>query len=96
MIVHAAVLSSKNTSSNTFAVVLTAPDESALLRLEGVLSDNEIPFASFREQDYGSELMAIGIEPVERRIVRRHLSGFSLFGGALCPSGKKIGNTCAV
>ena len=80
MIAHAAALSSSGTSPQTFVVVLQAPSEASLLALEASLLRDGIPHAAFREPDRHNQLMSIGINPVERRLVRRHLTGFSLLG----------------
>jgi hypothetical protein len=81
MIVHAAAQSAKGTTPNTYAVVLAAPGEAALLALEQKLSRAHVPHAAFRETDppYSGALMSIGIEPVEDRcMVRRFLRDFKL------------------
>ena len=83
MLVHAAAESSKGTIPGTYAVVLSATDESALLKLEERLGWEQILHSAFREPDepYNGALMAIGINPVEnRRMVRKLLKGFKLLG----------------
>jgi hypothetical protein len=83
MIVHAAAYSAQGTVPGTFAVVLSAKDESALIRLEERLIWAKVPHSAFREPDapYNNALMAIGINPVEdRRMVRRFIKGFPLLG----------------
>lgn len=81
MIAHAAALSSLGTTSNTFVVVLAAPNESSLLALERKLQQEGLPFVAFREPDapYNGALMSIGINPVpDRRMVRRFVRDFHL------------------
>ncbi len=85
MLIHAAGESAINIVPGTYAVALSSPDEGRLLKLEQRLLWEEIPHAAFREPDapFNGALMSIGIEPVEdRRMVRRFLRGFSLFGGS--------------
>lgn len=79
MIAHAAALSSRGTTPETFVVVLSAPDERSLLALEHRLRREGLPFAAFREPDRHNELMSIGIEPVpDRSMVRRFVRDFCL------------------
>lgn len=79
MIVHAAAQSAKGTTPDTFAVVLTAENETDLLALEKRLVYEGVPHAAFREPDYHNELMSIGIEPVtDRSMVRRFLHRYKL------------------
>lgn len=82
MLIHAAGESAKNLKPGTYAIALAAPNEKSLLLLERTLATAKVAHAAFREPDYGDQLMAIGIEPVQqRRTVRRYLKGFNLFGG---------------
>jgi hypothetical protein len=86
MIAHAAAISAHGTHDETHVLVLEAPGEFELLRLEsqlrGVLGDW---VEAFRELDppYNGQLMSIGIEPVawhyaDPRTIRRFLKKFPL------------------
>jgi hypothetical protein len=82
MTIHAAAESSQGTAKGTYAVALHAPDEQSLLELEDRLRYAGIPHSAFREPDppYNNQLMSIGIEPTERRMVRRFLVGLPMIG----------------
>lgn len=82
MIIHAAGESANNVTAGTFAVALGASSEQQLLKLEERLTWEQVPHAAFREPDapFNGALMSIGIEPVDRRHVRRFLKNFSLIG----------------
>jgi hypothetical protein len=80
MIIHAAANSSTGTTSDTYALALTASCEAQLLLLEQHLTSWQIPHFAFREPDRHNELMSIGIPPMERRMVRRFIAGFPLLG----------------
>lgn len=80
MIIHAAGESANNVTPGTYAVALGASNEQQLLKLEERLTWEQVPHAAFREPDYDDQLMSIGIEPTDRRHVRRFLKNFSLIG----------------
>jgi hypothetical protein len=81
MIIHASANSSQGTSPATYAVALSAADERALSQLEQRLSLDGIPHCAYREPDRNLELMAIGICPQPRYVVRRYVKNFVLLGG---------------
>lgn len=64
---------------DTHAVSLVAPDEQALLMLEQTLIENKIPHAAIREPDapWNNQLLAIGVVPCERILVKKILQKFS-------------------
>jgi hypothetical protein len=64
--------------SRTIAVVLGARNESKLQRLERQLLAANIPHVAIREPDapWDSQLMAIGIVPTLRHLVRPYLSDY--------------------
>lgn len=76
MIIHAAANSSLGTSPETYAVALYARGEQELLRLERQLCFDQVPHCAYRDP----ELMAIGINPLPRYIVRRYTKTFTLIG----------------
>lgn len=80
--VHAAGESSPgNLPEGTFAVVLSVPDEQALLLVEERLRVFCIPHNAVREPDppYSGALMTIGIVPVsDRKNVRKALGNLPL------------------
>lgn len=81
MLVHAAGESSPgNLSQDTHAVVLAVMDESALVALAARLMKAEIAFVEIREPDppWNNALMAIGLVPGRKEILRRHLSSLPL------------------
>jgi len=78
--VHAAGESSPGKlPSGTFAVVLQA-ELPELLNLEQKLTASNIPFRSIRENDppFEGELMAIGVQPGERRNLKKYFSRLQL------------------
>lgn len=80
-IVHAAGESSPgNIVEGTFAVVLTMPDEEALMGLGATLLRGRLPFTPVFEPDapFNGQLMAIGIEPRRKEELRRYLSALPL------------------
>jgi hypothetical protein len=79
--IHAAGESSSgNIPSGTFAVALAARDEEDLLSLEAELRAAGCPHVPIREPDapWLNALMAIGIPPCQRELVRPYLRRFSL------------------
>ena len=74
--VHAAGESGPATSG-TYAVVLAAPDEQALLDLHERLAYSNVPHVLIREPDapYLGAAMAIGIPPQPRRPLRKYTKG---------------------
>ena len=83
MIIHASAESIREiVPRGTFAVALESPNEERLLKLEEKLIREGISHIAFREPDYDNQLMSVGLEPVsDRRMVRRLLKGFSMYGG---------------
>lgn len=65
---------------NTHAVVLAAPSLLALEQLEGKLKSRDVPHRAIREPDapWNGQLMAIGLQPAQRELVRRLVSNFPL------------------
>lgn len=66
---------------NTHAVVLSVPDEQALLAIEAKLMDNGIAISSIREPDapWDMALMAIGIQPQPRAKLKKLLGNLPLY-----------------
>ena len=64
----------------THAVVLTVPNESGMVRLADDLRRVGVAFTSVFEPDppYLGALMAIGLAPRRKEILRRHLSRLPL------------------
>jgi len=64
----------------TYAVALAAKGEHQLLVLEQSLLAKGIPHAAVRESDepYSGQLMAIGVAPCDRSLVREEMRKFSL------------------
>lgn len=64
----------------THAVVLTVPNEGALLAVAAKLTEAGVPHALVNEPDapYGGALMSIGVEPGRKEDLRRHLSSLPL------------------
>jgi hypothetical protein len=62
----------------TYAVVLAARDEGQLVEIEQHLVSRGVAYRAIRETDKGGELMAIGVEPRPRSMLRRHLSSLPL------------------
>jgi hypothetical protein len=81
MLVHAAGESSPGTlASNTHAIVLAVPDEAALARQLVRLHAAGVEFVAIREPDapWSNALMAIGLVPKRKEVLRRHLSSLPL------------------
>jgi hypothetical protein len=81
MLVHAAGESSPGgLPQDTHAVVLTAPDEGALLCVAARLKLVGIRLAEVREPDapWNNQLMAIGVIPARREVVGRYVSSLPL------------------
>ena len=64
----------------TYAVVLTAPSESALARVADQLRLAGVAFTAIFEPDapYDGALMALGLRPERKESLRRHLSALPL------------------
>lgn len=82
-LLHAAGVSSRladDLPENTHAVALSASSEEELLKLEEKLSRAGIAFSAIREPDapYLGALVAIGIAPVSKNLVRRFVSNLQL------------------
>ncbi len=80
-LVHAAGESSPgNLSPGTNAVVLGVPNEAALRAVAQRLEDAGIAFVRVEEPDapYLGQLMAIGLRPARKEVVRRALSSLPL------------------
>jgi len=84
MLVHAAGESSAvrlaNLPEDTHAIVLSVPDESALVALAERLAKAGIAHVTIREPDspWNNSLMAIGLVPARREELKRHLSSLPL------------------
>ncbi len=84
-LVHAAGESSTgDLSAGTYAVVLGVPDEAALKALSARLERAGIEHVRIFEPDepWNNGLMAIGLRPALRSVLRRHLSDVPLFRGS--------------
>jgi len=80
-IVHAAGESSPgNLAEGTYAVVLEVPDESALRAVKARLSLAQVALVAIYEPDapHHGALMALGLVPVRKEVVRRFLSSLRL------------------
>lgn len=80
-IVHAAGESSPgNLAEGTYAVVLEVPDESALRAVKARLGLAQVALVAVYEPDspFNGQLMALGLVPVRKEAVRRHLSSLPL------------------
>ena len=78
-IVHAAGESSPgNLPEGTYAVVLTVPDEDALMAVAARLIRVRVHFTPIFEPDRGGELMALGLAPRRKEELKRHLSQLPL------------------
>lgn len=78
-LVHAAGESSPgNLPEDTHAIVLAVPDEAALAREKERLEKAGVRFVAIREPDLGDALMALGIAPGRKEILRRFLSSLPL------------------
>lgn len=76
-LIHAAGESSPGgLPSTTYAVALTCPDEAALRSLGERLTAAGVRHCAIIESDgpHAGQLMAIGLEPERRSILKRHLS----------------------
>ena len=64
----------------TYAVVLTARDELALTLLAERLEAAQVPLVRIHEPDapYNGALMALGLRPARKEVLRRHLSTLPL------------------
>ncbi len=79
--IHAAGESSPgNLPNSTFAVALTCRDESELQQLAIRLDHAGIAFKLIHEPDapYNNQLMAIGVMPVKKSVVKKLLSNLPL------------------
>ena len=76
--IHAAGESGGDVPSGTYAVALAAKSEIHLLAIEKSLISQNIPHVAIREPDRGNELMAIGIVPCDRSLVRKEVSQLPL------------------
>jgi len=63
-------------AEGTYAVVLTAQDEPALTQLADRLEMAHVPLVRIYEPDapWNGALMALGLEPARKEVLRRHLS----------------------
>lgn len=80
-IVHAAGESSPgDLPEGTHAICLVVPDESALLDVERRLTREALPFVRVVEPDapYCGALMALGVRPGRKEVLRRALSSLPL------------------
>lgn len=80
-VVHAAGESGGNIQPGTFAVVLAA-EPLELVALERRLVDAGVAHAAVRETDapWEGALMAIGVRPGPRSVLKKHFSGLPLLG----------------
>ena len=82
-LIHAAGSSSPgDLPEGTVAVALAVANEEALVRLELRLQDRGVPHKAVREPDppYNGALLAIGVFPGPRSVLRRFFRGLSLIG----------------
>ena len=80
--VHAAAESVQGTEPGTHVVVLSVPDEYALLKIEQKLLQHDVRHITFREPDMGGQATAVGLFPVRDRTEARKLLGkLPLLGG---------------
>lgn len=80
-IVHAAGESvDRRVEEGTFAVVLTVPDERALVKLADELRRADVAFTAIFEPDppHDNAMMAIGLAPARKESLKRHLSALPL------------------
>jgi peptidyl-tRNA hydrolase len=80
-IVHAAGESvDRRVEEGTFAVVLTVPDERALVRLADQLRQSGVAFTAIFEPDepHLGAMMALGLAPGRKEAIKRHLSALPL------------------
>jgi hypothetical protein len=81
MLVHAAGESSPgNLPHDTHAIVLAVPNEPALVALAERLAKAGIAHVTIREPDspWNNALMAIGLVPGRKEVLRRYLSSIPL------------------
>jgi len=87
-LVHAAGESSPgNLEEGTYAIVLAVPDEQALGHLAVRLLRAGIAFRAIREPDlpYNNALMALGLVPQRKSVLRPFLSSLPLYRGSKVP-----------
>lgn len=78
-VVHAAGESSPgNLPEGTYAIVLAVPDEGALKAVAARLQLAGVKFVRIHEPDRNNELMAIGLVPAKKEVLRRYLSSLPL------------------
>jgi hypothetical protein len=80
-LIHAAGESSPgDLSSGTYAIALAAESEIQLLSIEKRLISKNIQHVAIREPDapWGGQLMAIGIAPCDRSLIRKEVSQLPL------------------
>ena len=80
-LIHAAGQSSPgNLPPGTYAVALTVPNEAELIRLASLLEREGLPRQLIIEADapYTGQAMALGIEPGDRRALKKFLSKYPL------------------
>lgn len=80
-IVHAAGESSPgNLPEDTHAIVLGVPDEPALAAVAARLAKAGVRHVAIREPDapWSGAMMAIGVVPARKEVLRRHLSSLPL------------------
>jgi len=81
MLVHAAGESSPgNLPHDTHAIVLSVPNEPALAALAERLTKAGVAHVTIREPDapWNDALMAIGLAPGRKEVLRKHLSSLPL------------------
>lgn len=81
MIIHAAGESSPGgLTPDTYAVALTARDEAALASVSSRLRDRGVPLTEVREPNapYDGALMALGLAPARKEVLRRLVSSLPL------------------
>lgn len=79
--VHAAGESSTgDLPEGTIAIVLAAQNEEHLLQIADNLRNNQVPHKLIREPDppWDGALMAIGVKPNNKRLLRKHFSNLPL------------------
>lgn len=80
-LIHAAGFSSPgNLPLGTHAIALVVPDEASLWRLADALRGANIEHVNVIESDapYEGQLLAIGVAPRRKEMLRRHLSSLAL------------------
>jgi peptidyl-tRNA hydrolase len=83
-ITHAAGESApRRLPAGTYAIVLAVDDATALEALSARLSAAGVRHTVIRENDepYNGEATAIGVEPAQRSILKRHFSSLPLLRG---------------